>query len=432
MNRVLALARKDLRILVRDRTGFFFALAWPFIIAILFGTIFGGGGERGGSAIPVVVVDEDSTDASQAFLTTLSGASELNVTQGTREEALEQVRLGRKTSFVVIKPGFGRASENPFWGDPPTVEVGTDPARRAEAAMVEGILMKYASERLQDFFSNTGAQRHNLAEAKEGIRLAPGMDPGMRRHFEDFFGALDNFLQEQEDLQATDSAYAAQGGLGGFQPLEVEHAQISVERRGPTNAYAISFPQGIAWGLIGVAAGFGISLVTERTRGTLVRLQSAPISRMTILAGKALACIMSTVCITAALLVVGQFIFGLHISSFQMTAFAVISSAIAFAGIMMLLSVLGKTEQSAGGIGWAVLLVMAMLGGGMIPLFVLPSWMRTISHISPVKWCILALEGAIWRQFSFQEMLLPCGILIAVGVVFFVIGVHAFAWIQEN
>jgi ABC-2 type transport system permease protein len=248
----------------------------------------------------------------------------------------------------------------------------------------------------------------------------------------DFFGALDNFLREQEELQATDSVYAAEGGLGGFQPLEVEHAQIAVERRGPTNAYAVSFPQGIAWGLIGVAAGFGISLVTERTRGTLVRLQSAPISRMTILAGKALACIISTVCITAALLVVGRFIFGLQLSSVQITAFAVISSAIAFAGIMMLLSVLGKTEQSAGGIGWAVLLVMAMLGGGMIPLFVLPSWMRTVSNISPIKWCILAMEGAIWRQFSFQEMLLPCGILIAVGVVFFAIGVRAFDWVQQN
>jgi hypothetical protein len=36
-------------------------------------------------------------------------------------------------------------------------------------------------------------------------------------------------------------------------------------------------PQGVIWGLIGCAMSFGISLVTERTHGTLVRLRMAPL-----------------------------------------------------------------------------------------------------------------------------------------------------------
>ena len=67
---------------------------------------------------------------------------------------------------------------------------------------------------------------------------------------------------------------------------------------------------------------------------------------------------------------------------------------------MMLISTLGRTEQSASGAGWAILLVMAMLGGGMVPLFVMPAWMATASNVSPVKWAILALEGALWRGFT--------------------------------
>jgi ABC-2 type transport system permease protein len=110
---------------------------------------------------------------------------------------------------------------------------------------------------------------------------------------------------------------------------------------------------------------------------------------------------------------------------------AVLSTSLGFVGIMMLLSVMGKTEQSAGGIGWSVLMVISMIGGGMIPLFVMPSWMRTISHFSPVKWAILAMEGALWRRFTFQEMLLPCGILIGVGLVFFIVGVRLFQWSTE-
>jgi ABC-2 type transport system permease protein len=57
----------------------------------------------------------------------------------------------------------------------------------------------------------------------------------------------------------------------------------------------------------------------------------------------------------------------------------------------------------------------AMLGGGMVPLFFMPSWMQSVGSVSPVKWGILALEGAIWRGFGLAELALPCGVLLAVG-----------------
>jgi ABC-2 type transport system permease protein len=49
--------------------------------------------------------------------------------------------------------------------------------------------------------------------------------------------------------------------------------------------------------------------------------------------------------------------------------------------------------------------------------------MQRISDFSPVKWGIFAMEGAIWRNFSFVEMLMPCGILLALGAAFFGAGV---------
>ncbi len=99
---------------------------------------------------------------------------------------------------------------------------------------------------------------------------------------------------------------------------------------------------------------------------------------------------------------------------------------------MMLFSVLGKTEQSAGAIGWIALMLMAMLGGGMLPLFMMPSWLLKVSHISPVKWSILAMEGAIWRNFSPGEMVLPCLILLTFGALSFVLGVRALRWTFER
>ncbi len=44
--------------------------------------------------------------------------------------------------------------------------------------------------------------------------------------------------------------------------------------RTPTS-FEISFPQSLAWGLMGCVMAFGASLASERVRGTLTRLQLA-------------------------------------------------------------------------------------------------------------------------------------------------------------
>jgi ABC-2 type transport system permease protein len=56
-----------------------------------------------------------------------------------------------------------------------------------------------------------------------------------------------------------------------------------------------------------------------------------------------------------------------------------------------------------------------MFGGGMIPLAFMPPFLVGMSQASPVKWSILALEGAIWRDFTLAEMAPPCAVLVAVG-----------------
>jgi ABC-2 type transport system permease protein len=89
--------------------------------------------------------------------------------------------------------------------------------------------------------------------------------------------------------------------------------------------------------------------------------------------------------------------------------------------------VLGKTEQSVAGAGWAIMLVQSMIGGGMVPLMFMPSWMQTLSNFSAVKWSIYTLEGAIWRGFSTADLILPMGILILIGVITFSVGVTILA-----
>jgi ABC-type multidrug transport system permease subunit len=95
---------------------------------------------------------------------------------------------------------------------------------------------------------------------------------------------------------------------------------------------------------------------------------------------------------------------------------------------MMFMAGLSRTEGGGGGLGRAMVLVLAMIGGGTIPLFVMPRIMLAVSRVSPFSWATTCLEGALWRGYSMQEMLLPATILAAFGVVGFAIGVSALRW----
>jgi ABC-2 type transport system permease protein len=233
-----------------------------------------------------------------------------------------------------------------------------------------------------------------------------------------FLGELKTFM----DTPA--SPGAARAPAAAWQPLSITRNDVARERVGPQNPFDVTFPQGVIWGLIGCVMTFGISLVTERTHGTLVRLQMAPLTRAHILGGKALACFVSILIVEVMLLGVAL-AFGVRPRSYAMLAAAGLSAAVCFVGFMMLIASLGKTEQSASGAGWAILMPLSLFGGAMIPQFVMPPWMQTAGLLSPIRWAILALEGGVWRPLAPAELVTPCALLVAVGLACFAIGTSA-------
>ena len=416
MRVILALAQKDLRILVRLRTGLFFTLFWPLLVAILFGTMFSGEGTT--AKLKICVVDEDGTAGAKDLAARLAKSQEFDAMPADRTAAVSLVRHGTRTAAVVIPRGYGEAAARMFYGDPPKVEVLIDPSRKAESAMLQGILFKLGAERMQAMLADRVASRDMVRQARERLDAAP--DTTQRKEpTRRFLAELDRFLQPDAG-----SAAARAGALGSWQPLAIDERAVSAALVGPhpTNAFDLTFPQGILWGIIGCVMTFGLGIVTERTQGTMVRLQMSPISRAQLLGGKALACFLAIATVECALFFVGRLFFGVRPASWALLALAAICAAAGFVGIMMLISVLGKTEQAAAGAGWAIMMPLTMLGGGMVPLFVMPQWMATAGNVSPAKWAVVAFEGAIWRGFSLGEMLWPCTLLVAVGVAAFVVG----------
>lgn len=419
MHALFALAAKDLRLLFRNRGALFFTLVWPLLIAILFGAIFSGGGE-GGGRMRIAVVDEDGTPASRDLVRRLTGAEGLEVTPAARQEAVDLVRRGRRQAYVLVPKGYGERSRRLFYGPSREVVLGIDPSRKAEAAMLKGILMQHAAAQMQDTIGDPARSQEMVSEALAELKHSSAA-PARQQ--------TERFLEELKTFLATPAAQASSGsGEAGmnWQPVAVTSQPVEQQHEGPSNAFAVTLPQGAVWGLVGCAATFAIGLVAERTRGTLVRLQMAPLSRMQVLGGKALACFLAALFVQVLVFVVGAVVFKVRPGSLALLAVAVLCACVAFVGIMMLLSVLGRTEQAVSGSAWAAMLMLSMIGGGMVPLFAMPRWMAQLSDASPVKWAILAMEGAIWRGFTPLEMLLPCGILLGVGVATFAIGARSF------
>ncbi|HOP05910.1 MAG TPA: ABC transporter permease [candidate division Zixibacteria bacterium] len=442
MKAIMSLAAKDMRLLFRDRFAMFWVIVFPLLMATFFGSLYstGGGSAR---AIKLIVVDEDQSDFSKAMVAQLNKSEAVQILECPLDSAVTIVRRGKAVAYLHLLPGLGKW-ESLFESDSARIRAGIDPARKAEAAYLRGVLMQSWFTAMQSSFFNPEAAVEKLPVYLESMRRDTSLSGEQKAVLGDFYNSLYKLMAE------TDTGVFASGSVSDtvpgdttvqnatgdayedpmFKGPKVEIVAVTTEREGPRSSWEITFPQSLIWALIGVVASFAVTIVTERTRGTMIRLQLAPITRAHVLAGKGMACLLFCLGASVLLLGLGRLVFGIRTPDPLMLFAAILAGSLCFVGIMMLISVLGKTEQAVSGAGWAILLIMSMIGGGMVPIMFMPGWLVPISNFSPIKWSIYALEGAIWRGFSWGEMMMPIGILLGIGALTFVAGVLRFRKVQ--
>jgi ABC-2 type transport system permease protein len=377
------------------------------MIAILFGSIFGGSGAA--SKMKIAIADQDRSADSGLFVSKLKSSPSLDVVEEDAEQGKAAVRKGDLVALVVVPKGFGENSV--FSGQQPALQVAIDPSRKAEAGMIQGLLAEASFAPMQKMFSDPKSARTQLEHSLQQAESSD-MTPEDKASLVKFLGAASQYFSRPADDRSSE----------GFSGPKIETISVQNDEVSPNSSFDITFPQGIVWGLVGVATAFVVGIVKERSDGTFYRLKVAPVTRFQLILGKGVACFLSCLGVISILLLVGKFGFGLHVSNFPLTVLAVASSALCFVGVVMALSVLGKSEQAVAGGGRAILLLFSMFGGGMIPVFMMPGWMQTVSSFSPAKWAVVALEGSIWRGYSLSEMIVPCSILVTIGLVGFAVG----------
>jgi ABC-2 type transport system permease protein len=422
MNRIITLAFKDLTVLRREKEALFWIFLFPLIFALFFGFLTGGGGGARGR-LQLAVVDEDQTAGSRTLLDRLRKSDSLIVHDKgandqplTAEEARNDVRRGDLTAFLVIPKGYAEAADA-FWQGGKPLELGIDPARTAEAGMLDGILMQTVFSGMQEQFTDPKKSKASAEKALASLDKATDMDPEQKKQLKAFLGDLEKFMGNANPQTMERSPFSVDSQL--------KKVPVLPENEGkPRSAFEVTFPSSVTWGMYGCIITFAISIVSERTKGTLIRLRMSPLSWAEVVAGKGLACFLVSVFVAVILMVLGHLLFGIRVESVIGLGMAIVSAAFCYTGLMMALAGFGKTEKAVSGSAAAVFMPLAMIGGGMIPLVFMPAWMQTVSNISPTKWNIVALEGAIWRGNSLAEMLLPCGILMVIGAAGFALGVR--------
>jgi ABC-2 type transport system permease protein len=431
MRSVLIMAVKDLKLITRDWLGLFFIVGFPILMGVFFGSMYGGV-DTGSASLSIALVDEDQSAMSARFADALAATGNVQIERLPRGDALDRVRRGQLVGMIAIPNGFG-ATAGIMWLESPAIEVGIDPSRKAEAGMLQGMIMQAVGRLMVQRFQDPGSMRPLIQQARQDIADASDIPVAMRPFLLQMMDSLDALMaswQEVRDAQRTSETQESAADVPGFQLARIETIDVTREiPQGSTEAlvrqlrspWDISFPQATLWGVLACAASFAITIVRERKQGTFLRLQVAPVTRGQILAGKATACFLAVLGVILVMVLLGLWL-GMRPRNLPLLALAAVCVAVCFAGIMMLMSVIGKSEEAVSGAAWGVNMFMAMFGGAMIPLVFMPTFMKTISHFSPVTWSILSLEGAIWRGFDLPEMLAPCAALVLTGVVCLVIG----------
>ncbi len=167
-------------------------------------------------------------------------------------------------------------------------------------------------------------------------------------------------------------------------------------------------------------------IIQQRKTGILPRLAVMPISRAQILGGKLLANFVVGMFEYAIMFTFG-YLLGVHYGSDPLAILLLMMSfTLSVTTLTLALTAFLKNESQARGIGLFLTLTLCPLGGAWWPLDIVPAWMRTVGHISPVAWAMDGFSSVIFSGGGVSTVIVPILVLLGMTVVFFALGVARF------
>jgi ABC-2 type transport system permease protein len=423
MQTIWAIALNDLRQLFRERGIWINLVVIPLILSYVIG-LANGSANVGDTNVPTAetividVVDMDNTAESAALVAAVGETNPnyllcpLANTDDDRcqldgsalDAALVETRLREQTSvaYLEIPQGYGVALAA---GEQAQIVYRSNENSIAPSFVLQGI--------------QAAIQRVGALDIAARVGGAAALDtPGLRLDADGQAALVDAIRQRASDILSaqpplatvvipTDSGASTRQGGGGFSQSVPGMATMYV-------MFAV-FPAAVA-------------LLTERKQWTLQRLVTMPITRAQILGGKLLARFIIGM-IQYGIVFAFGYLLGVRYGSdplaivLTMAAFVLCVTALTLA-----LTTLLKNESQANAITLLLSITLAPLGGAWWPLEIVPSWMRTLGHISPVAWAMDSYTELIFFGGRLVDVLPYIGVLLAMMMVFFAFGVARFKY----
>jgi ABC-2 type transport system permease protein len=415
MRIIYHIALHDVRVFLRNPGTLISMVVLPLIMAVALGLGIGAL-SNSPDQIRIDVIDHDGSALSTRFLDDLRAANtalrlcpfdnteddycELNGDgELTEERSVE--RLADNTSLALVEIPAGFEAQ---------VEAG-EPVRIIYRSNESAAAPSYILRAVQAVVQRMGGA---LVAAQVGVNIAD---------------ETITFESDSERDAFRQSIYDRAAELWAENPVSVNYTAAETHQVSSTQVgFGQSVP-GMAtmFAMFMVFTGMG-NLMTERKNWTLQRLVTLPITRGQILAGKVLMYFLLGMLQFAIVFAMGP-ILGVSFGNdplallLVMAAFTLCSAALTFAISTML-----RSEMQ----GWAMVnllgLTLAPLGGAWWPLDVVPDFMNTIGHLSPVAWAMDSFQLLIFENGGLTDILGNVAVLLIAAVVLFIFAIWRFKY----
>jgi len=389
------LFKKDLILFSHDQRSVILAFLLPLILITLFAFAYGSIGAYAGRSEPVtlLVSDLDQTRSSKAIINKLEALKDIRVVFSDSQKAKELVIKGKYACAMIIYKGFQDSLEA---GNTMAVELLYDRSREMEIGILQQNLISIV-------MSSTGE-----IIAKKNIE----------KYLQKQFPSID---------KNTRDAILGTAIKNGDRTPAIKWTSI-VGEKNDTKLGLIQSVAGTAilMLLFGVA-GVGTSILEEKENGTINRLLISPLKGSTILYGKMLFAFFISILQLTVMFFFAWLVFnmdlGVNIPAFILM---IIATAFAVSSLGIFLAAIAKTRQQALSLSTIIILVMSALGGSMIPLFIMPSFLQKLAVLSVNYWGIQGFYDVFWRALPLKAILPKILVLTGIGVMMTLVSIRLF------
>lgn len=404
---VLDIVRRDLLRYWRNpiRTALLFAV--PLVMAGVFALAFGGGG---GDQITIKVLLFDEDDSLLSRLLEGAGDSsradqKLEVVL-VGEEGYEMMESGEASALIHLPEGF---MADYLDGKPTTIGVVKNPSERFLPKIVdEGVRIGAVglSEASQVFRAELAQMGDFAREEKFPADLAvAGLSAGVNHNLR----GLERFLFPPVVTLESVSLRPK----GGEEEEEEEGSGF--------NILAYVLPGFSIMGILFLAQSATRDILRDRESGLLRHLLTAPVSVNDYLGGKCLSVFAVTILGFALFVLIG-IAAGIHWGPATAVVPLMLASALATAGLLILIMSLVGSERQGDTLTTMIIIVSSMLGGAFLPVSQMPAFIKPISAATLVYWSTEGFSKLIIHGGGLADIVLNLTVLTVVGLVLMIIG----------